>query len=61
MWIKINTNDNSSFKMYKPTSSYNRVNKSRYKKSNRNQGIKLIDVKLINSIRNVKKQTKKYR
>ncbi len=60
-WINIDTNSGSSFKMYKPSSSYNKYNKSRYKKSNKNRGIRLIDTKLLNSIRQVKRQTKKYR
>ncbi len=59
-WININTNNGSSFKMYKPSSSYNKYNKSRYKKKKK-QGIKLIDNKLLNSIRHVKGQAKKYR
>ena len=60
-WIKISSNNNSGFKMYKPTSSYNKTKRSRYNKSNKNQGIKLIDVKLINSIRLVKSQAKRYK
>jgi len=57
-WININSNNSSSFKMYKPSSSFN---KSRYKKSTKSQRIRLIDTKLLKSIRKVQGMAKRYK
>jgi len=53
-WIQINSSNSSGSKMIKPSS----FNKPRYKKSNKTQGIRLIDQQLINSIRLVQDSVK---
>lgn len=57
-WIQINSNSSSGLKMAKPATSFN---KPRYKKSTKGQGIRLIDKKLIHSIRQVQDRAKRYR
>ena len=53
-WIQINSSNSSGSKMIKPSS----FNKPQYKKSNKTQGIRLIDQQLINSIRLVQDSVK---
>ncbi len=57
-WIKIHANNSYGHKVYKPTNSYK---KPRYKKSTVRKKTRLIDQKLINSIRHVQNISKRYK
>lgn len=60
-WININTNDGYALKTYNSSSSFRKVNKSRPQTSNKGQRIKLIDTRLLKSIRNVQSLVREYK
>ena len=60
-WIDINSNNGYKFKTYKSSSSFNKVNTSRSRTSIKGQRVKLIDRKLIKSIRNVQSLVREYK